>query len=83
MRTRRKKKAKPSPDARDVALGERIRFLRMQAKASQEEIGRKCGVTNQQVQKYEIAQTRVAWSRLCQLADALHISVPDLIGPLV
>jgi DNA-binding transcriptional regulator YiaG len=83
MRTRKKKKTSNSPHPRDKALGERIRYLRMQAKTSQEELGRKCGVTNQQVQKYETAHTRVAWSRLCLLAEALSISVPDLISPLV
>ncbi|MBD8556876.1 helix-turn-helix transcriptional regulator [Rhizobium sp. CFBP 8762] len=57
----------------DVAIGARIRLMRNQRGLSQIALGHKCGVTFQQIQKYESGANRVGCSRLVQIAKALGI----------
>lgn len=64
------------PNFFDVYVGSRIRFQRMMMKMSQSDVGNAVGVTFQQVQRYEKGTNRVSASRLQQLADVLHVSVP-------
>jgi transcriptional regulator with XRE-family HTH domain len=45
---------------------------------SQGELGRRIGVTFQQVQKYEKGANRVGASRLTQIADVLAVPIPTL-----
>ena len=52
----------------DVAVGARIRNLRLRNKLSQEEVGRRLKISFQQVQKYEKGTNRVGASRLSELA---------------
>ena len=57
----------------DVLVGQNIRICRLQQKFSQTELGRRIGVTFQQVQKYEKGANRVGASRLSQIADVLGV----------
>jgi transcriptional regulator with XRE-family HTH domain len=57
----------------DVLVGQNIRICRLQQKFSQTELGRRIGVTFQQVQKYEKGANRVGASRLTQIADVLGV----------
>lgn len=68
----------------DVRLGARIREVRMaqDPKVSQQWVALECGISFQQLQKYESGADRISFSRLCDIAKALDISVPDLIAPL-
>src|ERR1700692_4808905 len=66
----------PSPV--DVMVGRNIRLQRFATGISQEELGRRIGVTFQQVQKYEKGTNRIGASRLTQIAQALGVSVPLL-----
>lgn len=79
-----KKPARRPRDPVDIALGARIREVRLaqMPHVSQQWIAVECGVSFQQVQKYESGTDRVSFSRLCAIAKALDISVPDLIAPL-
>jgi transcriptional regulator with XRE-family HTH domain len=56
-------------------LGMRIRLRRTELGISQSELGKKLGVTFQQVQKYEKGVNRVGASRLQQIATALDVPV--------
>lgn len=58
-------------DPVDVHVGRRLRSLRRLNQLSQTALGRKVGVTFQQIQKYEGARNRVSASRLWHLARAL------------
>jgi transcriptional regulator with XRE-family HTH domain len=58
----------------DAYVGARIRMRRVASGISQTELGEKCGVTFQQVQKYEKGTNRVSVSRLQAIAEALGVS---------
>ncbi|MBS0332012.1 MAG: helix-turn-helix domain-containing protein [Proteobacteria bacterium] len=71
-----------APDMMDVAIGGAIRLRRKQLRISQETLAERCGVTFQQVQKYENGANRVSFSRLVQIAHALGVRVADLVGDI-
>jgi transcriptional regulator with XRE-family HTH domain len=71
--------AKRSPMAVDVVLGENIRTARLAAGLSQTDLGRACGVTFQQIQKYENGTNRIGGSRLMQIAEALKTPAATLL----
>ena len=56
-------------------MGHRIRLRRVEQKMSQNELGKKLGVTFQQVQKYEKGVNRVGAVRLDEIAHALEVPV--------
>jgi predicted transcriptional regulator len=56
----------------DIELGKRIRLRRVEQKISQAELGKKLGVSFQQVQKYEKGVDRVGAARLQQIAATLE-----------
>jgi transcriptional regulator with XRE-family HTH domain len=62
----------------DVLVGQNIRICRLQQKFSQTELGRRIGVTFQQVQKYEKGTNRVGASRLSRIADVLGVPLVAL-----
>lgn len=80
----KKPRPKPPRDPLSIAIGARIREVRMAQKppVPLQWIAQECDCTIQQVQKYESGENRVSWPRLCQLAKALDISVIDLIRPV-
>jgi len=69
-----------SRDPIDREIGQRIRAFRVAQKMSQAELGRRIGVSFQQVQKYENGSSRLRGSRIKKLAAALDISVAALFG---
>jgi transcriptional regulator with XRE-family HTH domain len=58
----------------DVDIGRRIRLQRVNKGMSQSDLGIACGVTFQQIQKYERGANRVGGGRLKQIADALGVT---------
>eukprot|EP00752_Nemacystus_decipiens_P015336 g13669.t1 len=66
------------PHPADIAVGGRMRELRIRRGLSQTELGHALGVSFQQVQKYEKGVNRMGASRLVQVARALGVAVPDL-----
>lgn len=62
------------PDPIDVAVGARLRRLRIAVGKTQESLGAEVGVTFQQMQKYERGANRISASRLVRLARALGCS---------
>jgi transcriptional regulator with XRE-family HTH domain len=59
----------------DLLVGSRIRRYRKGRKMSQAQLGKKLGVTFQQVQKYENGKNRVGASRLQMISTALDVPV--------
>lgn len=68
-----------SPNQIDRLLGQRLKVARKRRKLSQSELGRAIGVTYQQVQKYENGMDRIAVSRLVRVAEALEVSLAELL----
>lgn len=66
----------------DVALGVAIRIRRQSIGLSQDALANKCGVSFQQIQKYENGSNRISFSRLVQIAKALQCRVVDLMNVL-
>ena len=62
----------------DLLVGSRIRMFRKGRKMSQAQLGKKLGVTFQQVQKYENGKNCVGASRLQMISTALDVPVGQL-----
>src|SRR6476469_9197958 len=71
-----------APDPMDVALGAAVRIRRRTLGISQEALAEQCGVSFQQVQKYENGANRISFSRLVQIARALNCRVTELMDVL-
>jgi transcriptional regulator with XRE-family HTH domain len=68
-----------APDPMDIALGAAVRIRRRTIGMSQEALAEKCGVSFQQIQKYENGANRISFSRLVQISRALRCRVTDLM----
>jgi transcriptional regulator with XRE-family HTH domain len=66
----------------DIALGAAVRIRRRTIGMSQEALAEQCGVSFQQIQKYENGANRISFSRLVQIARALKCRVIDLMDVL-
>jgi len=71
-----------APDPMDIALGASVRVRRRTIGMSQEALAEQCGVSFQQIQKYENGANRISFSRLVQIARALRCRVVDLMDVL-
>jgi transcriptional regulator with XRE-family HTH domain len=69
----------PRHGALDAVLGERIRRRRRELQFTQSALGAKLGITFQQVQKYENGTNRISATMLLKLADALGMSVSEIL----
>lgn len=56
----------------DMAVAHRLRLARWAAGLSQQQAAEACGVTFQQIQKYESGQNRISIGRLVRLAAAFN-----------
>ena len=64
----------------DMRLGAKVRARRQALGMSQAELGRRLGVTFQQIQKYEQGENAIASTRIAALCKALDIEPNDLFG---
>jgi transcriptional regulator with XRE-family HTH domain len=71
-----------SAEAMDVALGAAVRLRRRAIGMSQDALAEQCGISFQQIQKYENGVNRISFSRLVQIAKALRCRVVDLLEVL-
>ena len=71
-----------APDPMDIALGAAVRIRRRSLGISQETLAEQCGVSFQQIQKYENGANRISFSRLVQISRALQCRVVDLLDVL-
>jgi transcriptional regulator with XRE-family HTH domain len=63
----------------DAVVGRTIRALRLSKGISQGALGRRLGVSFQQIQKYENGTNRVGAGRLAQIALALDVPMEALL----
>jgi transcriptional regulator with XRE-family HTH domain len=68
------------PDAYDLAVGLRVRTLRIARRMSQAELGERLGITFQQVQKYEKGSNRIGAGRLQHIAEIFDVPIATLFG---
>ncbi len=73
------KVAKRSPQLFDAQVGTKVKIARREGRLSQTELGRRLGVSAQQIKKYESGKTRIGASRLTQIAEALQVSLLRLL----
>ena len=66
-----------TPDPVDIEIGHRIAERRKALRLTQQELAQSCGVTFQQVQKYERGANRVSSSRLYRIAAVLDAEPAD------
>jgi transcriptional regulator with XRE-family HTH domain len=59
----------------DVRVGNRLRLRRTALGVSQEDLGRRLGLTFQQIQKFESGSNRISASYLFEIANALQVPV--------
>ncbi len=64
-----------TPTAVDEHIGQRVQLRRIMMGLSQKDLAKICGVTFQQIQKYESAGNRISASRLFELSTALETPV--------
>ncbi len=62
-------------NAIDEHIGQRMQLRRVMMGMSQKDLAKVCGVTFQQIQKYESAGNRISASRLFELSAALETPV--------
>jgi transcriptional regulator with XRE-family HTH domain len=59
----------------DLHVGQRVKMRRTMLGVSQDKLAEACGITFQQIQKYESASNRISVSRLMQIAAVLEVRV--------
>jgi transcriptional regulator with XRE-family HTH domain len=72
------KRSARSASTVDVAVGRTVRSWRIARGMSQTQLGKRAGVTFQQVQKYESGGNRIPTGRLVEIAAALGIPISAL-----
>ena len=68
------RKEKTGPDPIDVHVGKRLKTRRVGLGISQADLGKKLGITFQQIQKYENGSNRISASNLFKFAYELEIN---------
>jgi len=66
------------PRVADETVSENLRRLRTLSGMSQGDLGKRLGVTTQQIQKYERANNRLTAGAIVEIADALGVNITDL-----
>ena len=66
-----------SPDPIDALVGRNIQIRRIDKGLTQTDLGKRIGVTFQQVQKYEQGTNRVGGGRLHKIADVLGLPISE------
>jgi transcriptional regulator with XRE-family HTH domain len=64
----------------DALVGVRLRARRQELQISQQELGRRLGITFQQVQKYETGSNRMSAGRLNDISAALEVPISYFFG---
>lgn len=65
-----------------VAIGRRLRARRRMVELTQAQVAARCGLTFQQIHKYEAGAVAMPVARLVQLAAVLQTPLNELIGDL-
>lgn len=68
-----RKKTKPGPSDIDIHAGKRLRVRRILLGLSQQYLAQECGISFQQIQKYENGKNRISAGRLYELSIILDV----------
>jgi transcriptional regulator with XRE-family HTH domain len=63
-------------------IGRRLRMRRRLLELTQKEVGARCGLTFQQIQKYEAGLVDLSVARVVKLAEALQMPLSELFAGL-
>lgn len=63
-----------------MTIGEKIQKARKEKKYTQKQLAEKCGVATGTIQQYELGKRQPRIEQLEKIADALDVSVADLMG---
>jgi transcriptional regulator with XRE-family HTH domain len=72
----------PSPHPLDIIIGHQLRLRRKMMGMSQVDIAKRCGITFQQIQKYENGKNSISARRLYELSQLLQVSPLYFYPPL-
>lgn len=72
--------ARPKIDEEDIIIGKRISSIRIHRGMSRNDLGKKIGISHQQIHKYENGSSKVSLTILKRLANVLDVSLYELIG---
>ena len=61
-------------------MGDRIRYFRMKKNMTQQELAEKLGVNQCSISEYENDRTELTLPKLVRVAEALEVTIYDLIG---
>ena len=64
----------------DAEVGRRVRLRRVMIGLTQLQVGQLCGISPQQIHKYEIGASRLTSNRLWQLASVLDVDISWFFG---
>lgn len=64
----------------DAEVGRRVRLRRIMIGLTQLQVGQLCGISPQQIHKYEIGASRLTSHRLWQLASVLRVDISWFFG---
>lgn len=67
------------PQATDQALAYALRQLRLDRASTQEELAHEAGITVAQIARIERGQADPHWTTVRRIADALELSLVDLV----
>lgn len=70
-------KTKTRANGLDKKIGKKLRSFRQKQNISQTALARDCGITFQQIQKYERGINRISASRLWKLSKILDLSITE------
>ena len=79
QRKKIKKDTKKDTTKLDVAIGKKIREVRVLSGFTREDLSKKLKVSQQQLHKYERGVNRITVSRLSEIAKTLKVNLADLI----
>jgi len=69
-------------NAIDKRVGAQLRARRHKLKLSQDQLAKDCGITFQQIQKYEHGTNRISASRLAQFGQVLGVPISYFYGEI-
>ena len=72
--------ARVKRDEDDIIIGRRISSIRIQKGMSGNDLGKKVGVSCQQIQKYESGASKASLTMLKRIANSFGVSLYELIG---
>jgi len=65
----------------DAEIGFRIRQIRQNKKIAQAYVAEECGISRQQLRKYELGRNRLSIKILMQISETLKVDIGNIINP--